>query len=588
MRTVGIVLVHGYTGSSEDLEPLARQLEMKYGVDSVKNISLPGHPSECASDFDHSIFLSAILAAVETYAMEKRKTVLLGHSTGGSLVLSSLQDHSIAPDLLILAGVPKQIDGSYLARWNHHRTGIEDIPLGAVARMVSFVNAVGIQQFSGTYPVLIMHGEKDGLVPCDEAFAWNDASFKGPKRTVIVPFAEHALFRGPNHAVAIDVVMRAVSDVVLSQEVESPGTVDRLEAVEPRKSEFLKSSPLSERHLALSPSWKRMVGATPCFSPIVLNDPVMANIEITTHCNLSCKYCARAVWGRKAMHMPAAGFSRILELLPHAYRVTLVGLGEPLLHPQVVQFVGEASSQSRRVTIVTNAMNLDQSLSRALIRAGLDSIVFSLDAPNQNLASAVRAGTELNTVLKNIRGFLSISSEIRPVGTAVFSAVSVETTPYLVRLADLVSQLGVNVWMLSDLNYRQNASRSVWKNRHTVGIESVQDAVRYAFSKALPVLSVHALEEFGLAERYKQFLLVPPRQLCHRSACHTWCSSPWQTAPIDVGGNLTICDCQPEMIIGNLLTDPFSAIWNNDTMVSHRKRMRGSDPPEACRICPRF
>jgi MoaA/NifB/PqqE/SkfB family radical SAM enzyme len=233
-------------------------------------------------------------------------------------------------------------------------------------------------------------------------------------------------------------------------------------------------------------------------------------------------------------------------------------------------------------------MNLDESLSQALIHAGLDSIVFSLDAPNQNLASAVRAGTELSNLLKNIRRFVSISSEIRPVATAVFSAVSIETIPYLVELADLASQLGVNVLMLSDLNYKQNESRSVWKNSHSVGIENVQNAVRYAFSKALPVLSVHALEEFGLAERYKEFLLVPPRRLYDRSACHTWCSSPWQTLPIDVRGNLTICDCQPEMLIGNLLVEPFSAIWNGDAMVSHRKRMRGPDPPEACRICPRF
>ena len=82
--------------------------------------------------------------------------------------------------------------------------------------------------------------------------------------------------------------------------------------------------------------------------------------------------------------------------------------------------------------------------------------------------------------------------------------------------------------------------------------------------------------------------MLPPDHLVQRSVKQTWCCSPWQTLPMDVRGNATICDCQPQEIAGNILHQPFSEIWNGEVMTEHRRRMLESNPPEACKICPRF
>ena len=42
--------------------------------------------------------------------------------------------------------------------------------------------------------------------------------------------------------------------------------------------------------------------------------------------------------------------------------------------------------------------------------------------------------------------------------------------------------------------------------------------------------------------------------------------SPWQTLAVDVDGNTSFCDCQPDAGIGNLLQKPFSAVWNGDAI----------------------
>ncbi len=582
--TFGIVLIHGYTGTPESLQPLSDQLSVLYGHDSVAKITLPGHSHGEIPEFNKDAFIYHILKVVRAFQKQGRKLIFIGHSTGGILALASIKEHMITPHLLILVGVPKKINTGSYDRWIKHRGGSEEVSFIDIAKMVSIINSIGKLQSIGNFPVLIMNGEIDELVPPEDAYAWKHTHLTGQERTVIIPRAGHDLLHGMNSVFAIDIILRAIYDI---NEYDK-NVIDRLTSVEPEVEDFITTSPGSRRHLALCPSGQRLKNSHPVLKPFSDNEPVFANIEITTHCNLSCKYCARSHYKRKGQHMNYEVFRNILNLLPHVYRVTLVGLGEPTLHPNIIDFVSLASSMRRRVGLVTNAMSLNESLSRRLIEAGLKSIAFSIDAPNQDLLSNVRSGANLEEVINNISKFIIISQELPLISKAVFSAVSIETIPYLNSLIDLVSRFGVNVLMLTDLNYRQNLKNTLWKNTNDYMKKTLNEAVRHAFLRKLPVLSVHGLEEFGLVQRYRDFLLLPPDQLYGRSVGHKWCFSPWQTLPVDVEGNATICDCQPENNIGNILLQPFTEIWNGKEMVNYRERMLSPDPPESCRICPRF
>jgi MoaA/NifB/PqqE/SkfB family radical SAM enzyme len=453
--------------------------------------------------------------------------------------------------------------------------------------MVSLINAAGSRRLEASFPVVVLHGDGDELVPFKDAYAWGE-NFNGPVRTVIIPGAGHDLFLGRGGTLAADVVIRSVTDNTKAPSKEDADILGLVCAVEPEVTRFIARSPSSGGHLAASPSGRTAAGLAPVLSAQVTAEPIIANIEITTRCNLGCVYCARTVRGSSGADMSRETFNTILGLLPHAYRITLVGLGETLLHPQAADFVAEASSRGRRVALVTNGMLLDEAMSRELLKAGLESIAFSIDGATQDLASAVRPGTDLNRVIGNIRKFVELSRTTREISTAVFSAVSVKTVSSLARLTEMIADLDVHVMMLSDLNFRENLVQTLWKNIDDKMAAEVRQGVARAFKKELPVLSVRGLEEFGLWKRYGKFLLSPPDQLYCRSASRAWCHSPWQTVPVSVGGEVTLCDCQPEVPAGNLLTRPLSEIWNGEKFTNHRRRMLSNDPPEACRICPRF
>jgi MoaA/NifB/PqqE/SkfB family radical SAM enzyme/esterase/lipase len=584
MKT-GIILVHGYSGSFNDLRPLAELFINIYGADSVRNISLPGHIEEDTPEFDEDKFIECISLAISCFREQKRRIVIIGHSTGGNLVLSCMHKDQYFPDLLIFAGTPYKIDNTAYDRWSDHGKGRGEVPFLSMAKMVSMIMRTAKQSYDYSgQNLLILTGEKDKLVLPSDASNWKLKFDRIKTRLVIVPKTDHDIFNSTDNSYVIDIITRAVTDM----DDDSNHNISKIYSVEPDVQEFIESSPYSKKHLSLTPGVRVLTHSHIELNPSPLYDPLFANIEITTRCNFKCKYCARSFVRKEGMDMDMEIFTRILDLLPHAYRITLVGLGEPLLHPQITEFIKIAKSLKRRVGLVTNASLLNSNISKELIASGLDSIAFSLDTVNQDVSDHIRNGTEIEKVINNIRRFIEIAGSERQIAKAVFTALSTETIPHFNDLIDTVSTLGVDIMMLTDLNFTHNVNDTIWKTVNNEMILNVKEGIKNAFMKNLPVLSVHALEEFGLRSRYRDFLLLPPNQIFHRSETRRHCYSPWQTIPIDVEGNITMCDCQPENRVGNILSDPFDKIWRGDLMKDYRKRMVGDNPPGACRICPRF
>lgn len=585
----GIVLVHGYSGSPDDLAPLAAVLRKRFGYAAVTVAALPGHSGRESPPFDEALFKREIEKAIAPYSGEGKMLVLIGHSTGGTLLLSLLAERKISPALLVLAAVPKRIDTSYLERWSAHRAGKSSIGFGDLAAVISLINRTGSSRITGSFPVLAIHGAEDELVPAADANGWGEGAFEVPVRTMPVPGASHHLFQGQGSGMALDIIQRTVNDALFMPDAGDEEVVNKVIAVEPEAERFLARSLLSRRHLARSASGRNVAGIQPDLSATSAEEPVFANIEITTRCNLSCVFCARAFRRTEPEDMPIEQFRQVLAHLPHAYRVTLVGLGEPLIHPGIGDIVAAAASGGRRVGLVTNALLLDDAAGTALLDAGLSSIAFSIDAADEAMAQKLRPGTDLDRVVGNIKAFTEKARATRrPVSTAVFTAVSTENIRGLDALVDLVAGLGVHVLMMTDLNFAENRERTLWKGGDDAAKTLLRQAVSRAFAKKLPVLSVHGLEEFGLISRYNRYLLLPPDSLFQRSAKRTWCCSPWQTIPVNVRGEVTICDCQPDAVAGNIWEQPFSSIWNCEKLTGYRTRMQSDDPPAECSLCPRF
>lgn len=584
----GFVLIHGYTGSPGDMAPLAAYLTARFGEKAVASVRLPGHGAGRCPRFDTKNFIAAIAEKAVRHTTEGRALVLIGHSTGGILALHAIAENGLEPAALVLAAVPKKVDGSGLKRWEYHRAGGPEISLPDVARMVSLINRVGNTPVTQTFPVFVLHGEDDPLVPAMDAQKWYQHGFRGKVRKLLIPDAGHNLFEGKVGTVAADFIGRSITDRMSPPLLpENERSLRRLIDMEGgHLNRFVNGNPAAKAHLLNTPSVKRALDIPFLPAAEINSDPLQLNIEITTRCNMKCAYCARTVSSIEPRDMSEGVFQYVLDLLPNSYRVTLAGLGEPTLHPRIFELVRHASDRNRYIALVTNAVRLDCEYAIGLIAAGLKAVTFSLDSIDGSSVS-VHPGVHTKQVLSNIREFMARAAGVG-IDTAVFTAVSRHTVAQLPQLADVIVSLGVKAWMLTDLNFKWNQSDALAGHFHADAKAAVKAALRVAFAHKLPVLSVNGLETFGMAAHYRKFLLYPPERLSRRSHVRNACVSPWQTLPVDVDGNVVLCDCQPDALCGSLLREPFEEIWNKERLRDYRSRMITDTPPEPCRICPRF
>jgi len=118
--------------------------------------------------------------------------------------------------------------------------------------------------------------------------------------------------------------------------------------------------------------------------------PLSISVTTANICNLECEFCAISEKGRLKNKplLDLDTFSLFIERLKeskwHLKQIVLVGLGEPLINPYIVDFVKMAkeSDSTDKVHIVTNAIALSHEMSDALINAGLDVLRVSINGLN--------------------------------------------------------------------------------------------------------------------------------------------------------------------------------------------------------------
>lgn len=145
--------------------------------------------------------------------------------------------------------------------------------------------------------------------------------------------------------------------------------------------------------------------------------PFVDQVELTNNCPMRCRYCPRGTPGgisRTTGFMSLGLFRNLLRQLPSAqsaYRpLELHHLGESLLHPQVDDFVREASQHGIATEMSVNPSLLTPALSARLVEAGIGRLVLSLDGMDEETLQGLRgpaakfsaAESHINALLSHV------------------------------------------------------------------------------------------------------------------------------------------------------------------------------------------
>ena len=121
---------------------------------------------------------------------------------------------------------------------------------------------------------------------------------------------------------------------------------------------------------------------------LMSGNPTHISFFVTSRCNFHCDMCpthsTKIPESYKHRHREAPDMSLdllryVLNLYPNVIRVPLVGVGEPLLNPQLFDMVKECLKRKMIVDTVTNGFILDDYIPD-ILRSGIDLLCISVNA----------------------------------------------------------------------------------------------------------------------------------------------------------------------------------------------------------------
>ena len=156
--------------------------------------------------------------------------------------------------------------------------------------------------------------------------------------------------------------------------------------------------PGSELHVNETPQGLFLYPVNPPLSKIF--------IEPTSQCNLQCRTCVRNSWDEPVGSMEMTVYRKLLSDLSEIHTIRAMafwGIGEPLVHPDIVEMVALAHEMGLKTELISNGLLLNSEMAKGLIEAGLDTLVVSVDGTTQASYADIRPGGDLRQVQSNIR-----------------------------------------------------------------------------------------------------------------------------------------------------------------------------------------
>jgi len=335
--------------------------------------------------------------------------------------------------------------------------------------------------------------------------------------------------------------------------------------------------------------------------------PLEAYIEVAARCNLRCEMCPIIVDPR---YQPASGrpgllaaevFDRLEPVFSTLTRAYLFGLGEPVLHPDLVPMTERLTAAGVEVWITTNATLIDDEIAESLSRAGLHRITVSIDGATPETYERIRKRGKFADV---VRGLRALGDARRRHGKPLLHLSLVGMASNLAELPDLVDLCaevgGDGVFLEGLYPYPHPVIEDFFRREHLghLGRDRVVELVEAARLRAafLGVEFITRMEELASfeAEAEAQPPLVPadaeadaPAHGHPEELRLPWaCSEPWMTINVNASGEVRPC-CFNDDILGNLHEQTMEEIWNGPGYTTLRAEQAAGVVSSGCEVCVR-
>lgn len=293
--------------------------------------------------------------------------------------------------------------------------------------------------------------------------------------------------------------------------------------------------------------------------------------ELTNACNLNCVMCGRNAADFKATMFSMDWFEWFEPMFDTIEEVTLMGWGEPTVHPHFTDMLEIIDRHAARKYFCTNGMKLDD-IRDAIFDHHVDVFAVSLDGAKASTNDRIRRGSDLNKIATNLTEIEKIKRDRGlkyPWINFVFCAMksNLHELPNLVRLAHEVGIDEVKVVYLTAFD-DELAKEVLWDSA---------DDVREVFDEAIKIG-----EELGI-------LLKLPHLQGEDIAGdkeHKDCFVSWRDFFLGSDGFIRPCMSTPVQFEQFDMNKSFNEMWNSEYYQRYRQIVNdATNMDDPCRRC---
>ncbi len=293
--------------------------------------------------------------------------------------------------------------------------------------------------------------------------------------------------------------------------------------------------------------------------------------ELTNACNLNCVMCGRNAADFKPTVFDMDVFRSFEPLMDTVEEVTLMGWGEPTIHPHFNEMLEIINRHSARKYFCSNGMNL-QKIKNAIFDYNVDVFAVSLDGATDETNSRIRRGSRIDQITHDLKEIVQIKKERGlkyPWINFVFCAMksNIHELPDLVRLAAEIGIEEVKVVYLTVFG-EDLMNESLWGH---------DDLVRKYFEEAIGVG-----EETGIILKLPHYVGedVAGDQL------HKDCFVSWRDFFLGSDGYVRPCMSTPIQFFKYDQSKDFMQMWNSKEYQNYRAIVNDRDKMDnPCRRC---
>ncbi|MBS4097297.1 MAG: radical SAM protein [Sulfuricella sp.] len=339
-----------------------------------------------------------------------------------------------------------------------------------------------------------------------------------------------------------------------------------------------------------------------------MNLPVIRElfIELTSDCNLRCRYCALNLPGYVAHDMAPQHVEQVLRFVEQE-KIPVVSVN---VHGETTQVAGwmeicaRLKASGAQLNIISNFARFFSDEEIATL-AGFAGVRISIDSVDRELLRSIRHAVDLRIILHNLTR-LRAAALLRHGKIPLLGINCVVSQRNVFALSDVIAFAaanGFNDVVLHDLaeitalpEDRPRHISSLPEEQRGAALQALRDTWALGQRLGLRIeaqANLQALVEsggdfarlMGGTDYFKQNAptIVMSEPLGAGQTRH--CLDPWRVAKVAEDGSVLAC-CIGRTRMGHLDAAPLDAIFQGAPFRQRRSEMRSGNLDEECRACP--